>query len=245
MEQLDEKKRGGKCSGCKGKNPGLWCNICRKRARGERPAKPGQKGYPKTLDIDEALLRSLVRELVSEATGGFESRVEAESLEAQVEALREEFAQSLADEGIKDDDLLSVAEWFEGWCKGVDDRDYYTTADLQALARNAVARGRMREGTPRKIASADIVAGHGDVQKVREALGMTLLRFEPRAVPKVHRGLNAHGTHPFAGSGAGGSGFDNMGGHGTANSGGGLGAISAKRPIDPSKDLVWTGGKRK
>lgn len=41
-----------KCSGCKGKNPGLWCNICRKRARGERPARPGEKGYPKTLTIE-------------------------------------------------------------------------------------------------------------------------------------------------------------------------------------------------
>ena len=31
---------------------GLWHNIHAKRARGERPAKPGEKGYPKTLDID-------------------------------------------------------------------------------------------------------------------------------------------------------------------------------------------------
>ena len=33
---------------------GLWHNIHAKRKRGERPAKPGEKGYPKTLDIDEA-----------------------------------------------------------------------------------------------------------------------------------------------------------------------------------------------
>jgi hypothetical protein len=30
---------------------GLWDNIHAKRKRGERPAKPGEKGYPKTLDI--------------------------------------------------------------------------------------------------------------------------------------------------------------------------------------------------
>jgi hypothetical protein len=26
--------------------PGLWANIRKKRARGEKPAKPGEKGYP-------------------------------------------------------------------------------------------------------------------------------------------------------------------------------------------------------
>ena len=35
------------------KKPGLWANIRAKRKRGERPAKPGEKGYPKTLDIGE------------------------------------------------------------------------------------------------------------------------------------------------------------------------------------------------
>lgn len=41
-EQVDEKSKG------------LWANIHAKRKRGERPAKPGEEGYPKTLDIDEA-----------------------------------------------------------------------------------------------------------------------------------------------------------------------------------------------
>ena len=35
------------------KKRGLWDNIWAKRRRGERPAKPGEKGYPKTLDIEE------------------------------------------------------------------------------------------------------------------------------------------------------------------------------------------------
>lgn len=35
------------------KKKGLWANIHAKRKRGERPAKPGEEGYPKTLDIDE------------------------------------------------------------------------------------------------------------------------------------------------------------------------------------------------
>ena len=40
-EAIDEKKKG------------LWANIHAKRKRGEKPAKPGEKGYPKTLDIGE------------------------------------------------------------------------------------------------------------------------------------------------------------------------------------------------
>lgn len=37
---------------------GLWANIHAKRKRGEKPAKPGEKGYPKTLDIDEGLKKA-------------------------------------------------------------------------------------------------------------------------------------------------------------------------------------------
>jgi hypothetical protein len=40
--ELDEKK----------KLPGLWANIHAKRKRGESPAKPGDKDYPKTLNIE-------------------------------------------------------------------------------------------------------------------------------------------------------------------------------------------------
>ena len=35
-----------------GKKKGLWDNIHAKRKRGERPARPGEKGYPKTLNIE-------------------------------------------------------------------------------------------------------------------------------------------------------------------------------------------------
>ena len=34
------------------KSKGLWANMHAKRARGEAPAKPGDKNYPKTLNID-------------------------------------------------------------------------------------------------------------------------------------------------------------------------------------------------
>ena len=42
--ELDEKKN----------LPGLWANIHAKRKRGEPPAKPGDKDYPKTLNIESA-----------------------------------------------------------------------------------------------------------------------------------------------------------------------------------------------
>ena len=35
-----------------GKKKGLWDNIHAKRKRGEKPAKPGDKDYPKTLNIE-------------------------------------------------------------------------------------------------------------------------------------------------------------------------------------------------
>jgi hypothetical protein len=44
IEQMDEKKN----------LPGLWANIRAKKARGESPAKPGDKDYPKTLNIESA-----------------------------------------------------------------------------------------------------------------------------------------------------------------------------------------------
>ncbi len=40
-----------------GKQKGLWHNIHAKRKRGEKPAKKGDKAYPKTLDIDEEKTR--------------------------------------------------------------------------------------------------------------------------------------------------------------------------------------------
>jgi hypothetical protein len=44
--QLDEKKKG------------LWANIHAKRKRGERPARPGEKDYPKTLNVESNGLKT-------------------------------------------------------------------------------------------------------------------------------------------------------------------------------------------
>jgi hypothetical protein len=41
--------------------PSLWKNIRDRRKKGLRPKRPGEKGYPKTLDIEESVLRSVIR----------------------------------------------------------------------------------------------------------------------------------------------------------------------------------------
>ena len=43
-------------------NEGLWDNIRAKRAAGKPKAKPGDKGYPKTLDIEQVNNEDLVKE---------------------------------------------------------------------------------------------------------------------------------------------------------------------------------------
>ena len=45
IAEINEKKKSSK--------PGLWANIHARRKAGKRPLRPGEKGYPKTLDIDE------------------------------------------------------------------------------------------------------------------------------------------------------------------------------------------------
>ena len=46
-----------------GKKKGLWDNIHAKRKRGEKPAKPGDKDYPKTLNVEEVELDEAERKL--------------------------------------------------------------------------------------------------------------------------------------------------------------------------------------
>ena len=44
--ELHERKKGAPPPG------NLWNNIRKRRAAGKRPKRPGEAGYPKTLDID-------------------------------------------------------------------------------------------------------------------------------------------------------------------------------------------------
>ena len=46
----------------KKKKKSLWANIHARRRAGKRPKRPGEKGYPKTLDIEEAVLRRLLKQ---------------------------------------------------------------------------------------------------------------------------------------------------------------------------------------
>jgi hypothetical protein len=64
MEISEVKKR--KKSGRKKQNT-LWGNIRARRAAGKPRLKPGQKGYPKTLNIESPEFRDIVRALIQEA----------------------------------------------------------------------------------------------------------------------------------------------------------------------------------
>lgn len=48
----------------KKKQKGLWANIHARRKAGKRPKRPGEKGYPKTLDIDESIIKEFIREIM-------------------------------------------------------------------------------------------------------------------------------------------------------------------------------------
>ena len=50
--------------------PGLWANIHAKRKRGESPAKPGDKDYPKDLETVRAAGKKSVKESAAEPTEG-------------------------------------------------------------------------------------------------------------------------------------------------------------------------------
>ena len=58
MQILDEKKKKRKSK------KGLWANIHARRKAGKRKKRPGEEGYPKTLNIEtfERSLREFIRE---------------------------------------------------------------------------------------------------------------------------------------------------------------------------------------
>jgi hypothetical protein len=49
-----------------GKKKGLWANIHARRKAGKKPRQPGEKGFPKTLKIDEAMLRQIIKQVMDD-----------------------------------------------------------------------------------------------------------------------------------------------------------------------------------
>lgn len=62
----ESQQPGGVLEGRKKKQKGLWANIHARRKAGKRPKRPGEKGYPKTLDIDETIVREFIKEIMKE-----------------------------------------------------------------------------------------------------------------------------------------------------------------------------------
>lgn len=117
----------------------------------------------------------------------------------------------------------------------------FTPAELQAIAKNIWLEdgGDERGIVPAryvKIVKTELIDGYG-------------MKFVPREPIRKTRGFNSsyHGTHPFAGSGAGGSGFGtSFDGPSFTSFGGGPGAIGGGYKWDPDdpKNLSM-GSKRK
>ena len=53
-----------------GQKPSLWANIRARRKAGKPRLKPGQKGYPKTLDIESKEVKEAIRALVQKQIKG-------------------------------------------------------------------------------------------------------------------------------------------------------------------------------
>lgn len=53
-----------------GEKPSLWANIRARRKAGKPRLKPGQKGYPKTLDIESKEVKEAIRSLVQKQIKG-------------------------------------------------------------------------------------------------------------------------------------------------------------------------------
>jgi hypothetical protein len=53
------------------KNKGLWYNINKRREKGLPKKKPGQKGYPKTLDINESRTKKIIRQEILREMSNF------------------------------------------------------------------------------------------------------------------------------------------------------------------------------
>ena len=79
------------------KKKGLWDRIHAKRKRGEPPAKPGDKDYPKTLDIDEAapMVAAIGRQLLAKAAVDKIKKMK-EKREKEEEKEEEEVSESAA-----------------------------------------------------------------------------------------------------------------------------------------------------
>jgi len=125
----------------------------------------------------------------------------------------------------------------------LDDDDFvYNFMELQALARNLAAQ---RTGDRRVT-----VPSPTDVAAVRKTLEDEFgFKYVPREPARDVRGSssNSHGTHPFAGSGGGGSGFssDREGGGGFTAFGGGPGALGGGYAWDPKDKKNLPMGSRR
>lgn len=171
------------------------------------------------------------------------------SMQLTVKLLRE-FIKEALEPDIQEqiDELRTLPEYktVEAFIEDrLDEENYeFTFLDLQALAFNLTAK-KLR--LPMSQVSEPDTAIVASVKNQLIELGF---KFVPRKVVKNVRGVssNPHGTHPFAGSGGGGSGFgSDRSGPSFTSFGGGPGAIGGgyKWDANDPKNLAMNAKRRK
>ena len=96
------------------KQKGLWHNIRKRREKGLPKKKPGQKGYPKTLDIEEQALRNLIRSHLLKEYLGSTAMLGGSPMSAITDAIKSMFAPSVSKRlsSTGDDEILRDYESF-------------------------------------------------------------------------------------------------------------------------------------
>ncbi len=154
------------------------------------------------------------------------------------EALEDELELQIA-ELAEEPEFSSVEDFVQS--KMDNEEDTFSVVELQALSRATFATTTGHE-------VSEVPFQH--VKAVRDEVEGYGLRYVPRAAVRKTRGhlSSAHGTHPFAGSGGGGTGFGSgWGGMSFTSFGGGPGAVGGGYKWDPNdpKNLAMGSKRRK
>jgi len=125
------------------KQKGLWHNMRQRRRKGLPRKKPGQKGYPKTLNIGETILRSIIRREIMEAGEMFAGKDLAQMQTSEVLNSLEMALMDLEDAGCPDDsDARAVLDEAMDMIETVREKPNYDTSMLVPIVSDAVSAVR-------------------------------------------------------------------------------------------------------
>jgi hypothetical protein len=131
------------------KQKGLWHNMRQRRKKGLPRKKPGQKGYPKTLDLGEAVLRSIIRREIMEAGEMFAGMDLMQMQTTQVANALETALMDLEDVGCPDDsEARFITDQVIDMVEKMRNRPDYDTSMLPPVVSRAVRAVRTCKHIP-------------------------------------------------------------------------------------------------